>query len=89
MPHHWTELDDIAALYVYLYGVDDIPYSVEAIADRLKIGRDSFKMRLRNFLAIDGKGGLENYANQSRVIYDRHCNTPQKTLRDIAFPELS
>ncbi len=88
MPHHCLESDDVAALYVYRYGVQDLPYTIERIADNLGIGCDSFKMRLRNFSAIEGRGGLKNYAQQSRIIYELHLNTQQPQLRDLAFPEL-
>jgi len=88
MPHHWTERDDMAALYVYRFGVEGTPYSIISMAESLGIGHKSFKMRLRNYLAIEGKGGLENYARQSRAIYERHGTSPALLLRDLAFPEL-
>jgi len=88
MAHHWTEQDDMAALYVYRFGVEGTPYSINSMAERLGIGHKSFKMRLRNYRAIEGKGGLENYARQSQAIYERHCNTPAHLLCDLAFPDL-
>ena len=89
MRHHWTELDDLAAIYVFRFKVEDLPYSLEEVADKLGIGHASFKMRLRNYHALAGDGGLSNFASQTKSVYERHCTTPQEELLVLAFPELA
>lgn len=85
--HRWSEQDDLAALYVYLHDVNNLSWSMEEIASQLGIGFKSFKMRLRNFRAIEGRGGLGNYAQQSHRIYERYKNTTEPELRKVAFPD--
>jgi hypothetical protein len=86
--HQWTEGDDLAALYVYKFGVEKLPYSIEDIAARKGIKVSSFRMRILNFQALDDRGGLENYAKQSKEIYDHYRKLPEADLRRMAFPEL-
>lgn len=80
--------DDIAALYVCRFGVERLPYTVSEIATRKGIKVGSFKMRVQNFHALGGKGGLTHYARQSKEIYERLKTMPEAELRKLAFPEL-
>lgn len=79
--HEWTEDDDIVALYLYRFGPDDLPISVGEIGERLGMGAGSLRMRIGNFRAIDGQGGLENAAIQSRKIYETNAKTSKDELR--------
>jgi 5-methylcytosine-specific restriction protein A len=79
--HEWTEDDDIVALYLYRFGPDDLPISVGEIGDRLGMGAGSLRMRIGNFRAIDGQGGLDNAAIQSRKVYESHAKTSKDELR--------
>ena len=88
MPHHWTENDDLAALYVNKFGLEYLPYTIEEIATRKDIKVSSFKMRIRNVRALAGKGGLSHYARQTKDIYERYQNLSETELRRVAFPEL-
>ncbi len=88
MHHHWIENDDLAALYVYKYDVENLPYSRKDIAVRRGIKPGSFEMRIQNFRALDGKGGLDNFAKQSKDVYERYRNFSEAELRRIVFPEL-
>jgi len=67
--HKWTEKDDIVAFYLYKFGDKDIPFSIGDVGTNLGMGVNSLKMRIANFKAIDGKGGLEHFAGQSLKIY--------------------
>jgi len=87
--HRWIEGDDLAALYVFRFGTTGLPYSVETIAKRRGIEVATFKMRLQNFRAIAGLGGLDHYSRQSARIYQQHGRKRMEDLRAIAFPELS
>jgi hypothetical protein len=79
--HEWTETDDIVALYLYRFGAKDLPLRIAAIGDRLGMGAGSLRMRIGNFRAIDGHGGLGNAAIQSRRIYEAHSKTAKEELR--------
>lgn len=86
--HRWTEDDDLAALYVYRFQTNGLPYTVEMIAKRRGIDFGSFKMRVANFKAIDGKGNLNHAAKQSVSVFRRYGRLTQEELRAKAFPEL-
>jgi len=88
MTYQWTESDDIAALYVYKFGGEHLPYTIEEIAKKKGIKIGSFKMRIQNFGALDDKGGLNNYAKQSKAVYERYNTLSEAELRRLAFPEL-
>lgn len=87
--HRWSEEDDLAALYVFRFGTTGLPYSIETIAKRRGIEPGSFKMRVGNFRAIAGQGGLSNYARQSADVFQRHGRRAISELRALAFPELA
>jgi hypothetical protein len=86
--HHWTESDDLAALYVFRFGTTGLPYSVETIAKRRGIEPSSFMMRVGNFKAVAGHGGLSNYARQTAQVFERYGRLSMEDLRTLAFPEL-
>lgn len=79
--HEWTENDDIIALYLYRFGLEDLPLGIGEIGDRLGMGAGSLRMRIRNFRAIDGQGGLENAAIQSRKIFEANAKASKGELR--------
>lgn len=81
--HHWTEADDIAALYVYRFGTERLGTSTTDLARSPGIKAGSFRMRVKNFQALDGKGGLENWAHQSERVFERYRNVSEETLRRL------
>ena len=84
MPNHrWTEADDIAALYVYRFGTERIGMSATGLARSRGIKAGSFRMRVKNFQALDGKGGLQNWAHQSERIFERYRSVSEETLRRL------
>jgi hypothetical protein len=87
--HRWTEADDLAALYVFRVGTTGVPYSLDTIAQRRGIEPNSFKMRVGNFKALAGQGGLANYSRQSVQVFERHNRRTMEELRALAFPELT
>jgi hypothetical protein len=87
--HRWTVNDDSAALYVHKYGHARIAASVAEVADLLGIKAGSFRMRVGNFKALAGDGGLGNFARQSREVYERYGSLAEPELRAIAFPGLA
>ena len=49
---------------------------------------DALRMRQDNYKFLDTGTGLSNYFRQTRETYDRHQNTIELDLRNLAFPEL-
>lgn len=81
--HRWSETDDIAALYVYRFGVERLGTSVTELARSRGIKPGSLRMRIKNFQAIDGTGGLENWADQSERIFQRYGQLSEEALRRL------
>ncbi len=67
--HHWTKNDDVVAYYLYRFGADELDLSLEEIAEKLDMSARSMRMRIQNFQALDGKGGLSNAARLSKNVY--------------------
>ena len=86
--HSWSEADELVAYYLYRYGTSLLPFDVTTIADQRGIKRGSMDMRIRNFEAYAGTGALGHISKQSVRVFERHRNTPEAQLRDLAFPEL-
>jgi hypothetical protein len=86
--HHWTREDDLVVLYVYRFGIEKLGCTLEDVAQSRGISIGSFRMRLSNFAAIDGKGRLVTYGEISKEVYDQHNKIEEKTLRRLAFPNL-
>jgi hypothetical protein len=45
----------------------------------------SLMMRRGNFASLDGRGGLNHPAAQSRRIHERHKDTPDAELRSMVL----
>jgi hypothetical protein len=84
--HHWTREDDLVVLYVYRFGTKKLGCEIEEVAESKGISLISFKMRISNFAAIDGKRGLNHFAAISKEVYDQHNQTTEEILRCLAFP---
>lgn len=87
--HHWTESDDTIAFYLHRFGLDHLATTREAIAARLGMTPAALNMRVANFKALAGEGGLGNYAELSRQIYDRFHATSEPELRRLVERALS
>lgn len=83
MQHRWSERDDIAALYAYRFGTERLGMSTTDLARLLGIKPGSFRMRIKNFQALDGKGGLSNWADQSERIFERYRDASETTLHSL------
>ena len=79
--HHWTECDDVVALYLYKHGTASIGISVEEIAGKLGIPVDSMKMRIRNCQHLETDGGLAHVTNQTRSVFNRLGGWSELQLR--------
>lgn len=82
MSHTWVYEDDILIFYLYRYEIDN---SILLNSVALYMGFDdigSLRMRLRNFMAVDGKEhGLSNYAELTKKVYNDYQNIDQETHR--------
>jgi hypothetical protein len=87
--HVWTQGDDIIVLYVYRFGASSLGQTIEELAAMIGTTPASLRMRIRNFKALDGHGGLANAAELSRQVYERNRLTDQATLRTLALHELT
>lgn len=79
--HRWSEADDMSALYVYRFGAERLGTTTTGLAHSRGIKPGSFRMRVRNFQALDGKGGLENWAHQSEGVFERYRSLDEESLR--------
>jgi hypothetical protein len=50
--HHWTEQDDIVALYFYKFGDEGRTSNLATVGERRGMGAGSLRMRVGNFRAI-------------------------------------
>jgi hypothetical protein len=80
--HHWTEQDDLLALYVYQYGEDRLPLPLDVLFRARGIERGSFRMRVANFRVIATGAGLSNAARQSREVFARYSGHSEVELRN-------
>jgi len=83
--HKWTEEDDIVTFYLYKFGDGELPFSLEEIGEKLRMGVGSLRMRIANFKAINGKGGLEHFGKQSLKIYNMYKETSEDELRSLVL----
>ncbi len=82
MPRHsWTVDDDLIAYHVFRFGPRDIDNNVQEIGVILGMGFNSFNLKLANFKAIAGQGGMENYTRQSLQVYEKHSKMPDGEAR--------
>ena len=81
MPHTWTYEDDILIFYLYRYEEDNL-ISLETVSKFLSFNDEgSVKMRIKNFQACDGQGGLQNYAQLTKKVYSECFNLSQGAHR--------
>jgi hypothetical protein len=84
MPHHrWSNEDDIVAFYLYRFGPESLMMTIREISELLGMSEKSLKMRIRNFKAIDGAGGLPHYTKLSKTIFNEYKNVSQETHRNV------
>lgn len=85
MNHRWTETDDLGAFYVYRFGHQALGRTRGAVTRALGLDPGSFRMRIQNFQAIDGSGGLAHFGKQSVRIYERYRTATEPELRALVL----
>ena len=83
MPHKWTPEDDLIAFYLYRYESSSLRMTTEFISKKLGMSEASLRMRIGNFQAIDGKGGLQNFAKLSERIFNQYKDISQEIHLDM------
>jgi hypothetical protein len=85
--HRWSEGDDLVAFYLQRHGHARLPYTIARVAGRLGIPEGTLRMRIGNFKALDGPGGLRNWAKQSERVYleNRDVDEPRLRERVLAY----
>jgi hypothetical protein len=81
MTHKWTKDDDIVTYYLYRYGNEStIPllHDIKIISEILGMSESSLRMRIGNFQAIDGAGGLDHFGLLSKKVYDEYKSIPRE-----------
>lgn len=81
--HNWTIEDDLVAMYIALYGNNDLSNDINSISKKLAIKPTSMKMRISNFHAIIGKTGLNHYAKQSLKVYNKFSMYDKSQLLSV------
>lgn len=85
--HRWSEGDELVALYLQRHECARLPYTVSEIARRMGVEDGTLRMRIGNFKALDGPGGLRNWAKQSERVYleNRYLDEPRLRERVLAY----
>jgi hypothetical protein len=87
--HKWTEGDDLVALYLWRHGTRFLPLMEGGIAKLLGMPEGSLARGRANFAHLDGKGGLDHVAKQSRRIHQRHKRATEVELRPLVLQVIS
>jgi hypothetical protein len=83
--HHWTEEDDLIALYLSRHGSRFLPMMEAGIAKLRGIREGSLTMRQQNFRHLDGERGLPNVAKLSRYVHERYGRMNEIQLRPLVL----
>ena len=84
MGHFEAIHDNIIACFVYKYSEKDIGLGKKEIARQLGISEASLQMRVGNFQALDGKGGLKNASRLSQYVYSQYRKISKKAhLKEV------
>jgi hypothetical protein len=59
--------------------------TLDEVERALEIRPDVMRMRISNFGALAGKGGLGSTSRQSRAVFERYKDTPGEELRELAL----
>jgi hypothetical protein len=82
-PHAWRWEDDVVAYYLFRAGTGEI--TLDEVERSLGIRPGVMRMRIANFKALAGRGGLGNASRQSRAVFERYKDTPAAELREVAL----
>lgn len=78
--HKWSFDDDLIAYHAFRFGSGDLD-NVKEMGQILGMGFNSFNLKIANFKAIAGQGGLENYTRQSVQVYEKYSKVSDSEAR--------
>lgn len=67
--HTWSEDDELIAYCLYRFGNDFFGKDRHELGDMLGMGFNSLSLKIANFKAIDGLGGMEQYSQQALRVF--------------------
>ena len=79
--HRWSVDDDLIAYHAFRFGPSDLDGNIQEIGEILGMGFNSFNLKIANFKAIAGMGGLANYTKQSVQVYEKYSKLPDSEAR--------
>lgn len=79
--HRWSVDDDLIAYHAFRFGKGDLDGSLQEMGQILGMGFNSFALKIANFKAIAGMGGLANYTRQSVQVYEKYSKLPDSEAR--------
>ena len=86
MPNHtWTKQDDLMLLFVYRFGIENSPLTIQEIANKIGVSIGSVRWRIGNFKSIDGIGKATHYAKLSLEVHNKYSNLNEVELKQLAF----
>jgi len=84
MSHSWTDDDELIAYYLYRFGDGDLSLNRKELSDILGMTLDSLSMKISNFKAVDGQGGLDGYTTKDVRIYKQFHMLPDGQVKTTA-----
>ncbi len=79
--HHWSDDDNLIAYCFYRFGEDVFGKDRHELGDILGMGFNSFNLKIANFKAIAGLGGLEQFSQQALRIFTRYSELSDEEVR--------
>ena len=79
--HSWSDDDNLIAYYLYRFGEREINATKKELAEILGMPSNSLTLKISNFKAIDGPGGLDGYSHQAVLIYKQYSGLPDDELK--------
>lgn len=85
--HSWSDSDNLIAYCLYRLGNNSQTLGVDPseLGNILGMGFNSLNLKVANFKAIDGLGGMDGYSRQAEKIQERYSKLSDVELRVIGI----
>ena len=85
--HQWSDDDNLIAYCLYRLGNKEETFSIkpQELAVFLGMSYGSLALKVANFKAIDGDGGMAGFSQQAKDIYKQYKNLTDTELREIGI----
>ena len=83
--HRWSDDDNLIAYCLYRLGNKEPTFGIAPteLGQILGMGYNSLSIKVANFKAIDGAGGMEGYSKQAELIEKRYRDMSNSELRSV------